>query len=210
MTTAHLETAAVLLMDMQEGTCRPWGPVGAGGLAEQVEHRDVLGKTGAALSTLRRRLMTVIHVRLAFDAEYALMTSASPRFASFAKRGIMCDGSTESRICAEVAPIPGEPVITKGCVNPFVGTALTEVLRRRSAGHLILAGVATNHVVEGTARYAADAGFRVTVLEDLCAGVSEEMHLFSVEKILPSYAAVTTSDVFIREIARPGGTGSPR
>jgi nicotinamidase-related amidase len=194
-------------MDLQEGTCRAWGPVGAGGLAAQVEQRDVLGKASAALAALRRQHATVIHVRVAFDPDYALMTSASPRFATFAERGIMRDGSAESCICAEVAPAPGEPVITKGCVNPFVGTALTEVLRRKSAGHLILAGVATNHVVEGTARYAADAGFRVTVLEDLCAGASKEMHEFSVTKILPSYADVTTSDALLQELA--GASGGP-
>jgi nicotinamidase-related amidase len=196
----ELGTAAVLLMDLQEAMCRPNGRIGADGLAAEIARRDVLGQAGALLSALRRHRANIIHVRVGFDEDYSLMTSASPRFALFAERGLMRNDSSESRICAEVAPVRGEVVLTKGCVNPFVGTALMSVLRRKSVNHLVLAGVATNHVVEGTARFAADSGFHVTVLENVCAGASQEMHRFSVEKILPSYATVTTSRDLLERI----------
>jgi len=205
MPTLELGMTAVLLMDLQEAMCRPQGRVGAGGLADEIARRDVLGKAGALLSVLRRHRANVIHVRVGFDEEYSLMTSGSPRFALFAERGLMQNGSDEARICAEVAPAPGEPVITKGCVNSFVGTALMSLLHRKSVNHLVLAGVATNHVVEGTARFAADSGFNVTVLEDVCAGVCEEMHRFSVEKILPNYATVTRSRHLLDRLERLGG-----
>ena len=40
----------------------------------------------------------------------------------------MLADSPEAQIVAQLAPIDGEPVIDKGCVDPFVGTPLREVL----------------------------------------------------------------------------------
>jgi nicotinamidase-related amidase len=53
--------------------------------------------------------------------------------------------------------------------------------------------VVTNLVVESTARAADDAGFAVTVLEDLCAAPNPEWHRFSIETMLPLFATVVSS-----------------
>jgi nicotinamidase-related amidase len=96
-------------------------------------------------------------------------------------------------IVAELTPLDAELVIEKGAVNPFIGTPLHAQLTNRGVVHLVLGGVATNHVVEGTARYAADCGYEVTVLEDLCASATAALHDFSVKEILPAYGTVTSS-----------------
>jgi nicotinamidase-related amidase len=61
-------------------------------------------------------------------------------------------------------------------------------------------GIATNWVVEGTARYAADADYRVIVLEDCCAGISVEAHDFSIANVLSTIAEVSNSQEFLASL----------
>ena len=187
----------LMLMDYQEAICRTDGAIGRAGTGGEVARRGVLGKAARVLAAFRAHGAPVIHVRVAFDAEYHKMTSASDRFQGMRRAGMLQEHDPDSHICGEVAPTDEELVVTKGCVNPFVGTNLAQKLNAIPHTELVLGGVATNHVVESTARFAADSGHRVVILEDLCASFTRELHEFAVEKILPSYARVTTSTEYL-------------
>lgn len=193
-------TDTLLLMDFQEGICRPDGRLGSNGMGLQVEERSVLENAASVLSQFREHGRPIVFVRVAFDVQYSRLSSASPRFAGFKEHKMMVEGSSEAEICAEIAPIAGEPVVSKGCVIPFISTNLTSILTRLSASHLIMGGVATNMVVEGAARYAADAGYTVTILEDLCAAATSEAHDYSIRKILPAFASISTSAAYLETL----------
>jgi nicotinamidase-related amidase len=79
-------------------------------------------------------------------------------------------------IVDEAKPASGEAVVRKPRMNPFFGTALDSMLRSRDVDTVVLMGVATEFVVEAAARHAADADYRVIVLEDCCASFSDEAH----------------------------------
>jgi len=183
----------IILLDYQEAICRPNGPLGRHGMGVHAETRGILERAARLLELVRSHGNPIIFVRVAFDPEYAGMTSASPRFQVIREQRLLQEADPATNICAEIAPMSGEQIITKGCVNPFIGTSLQQRLIQLRAGRLVIGGVATNHVVEATARHAADTGYRVVVLEDLCAAQSEELHRFSVDKILPNYAAIANS-----------------
>lgn len=189
----------LLLLDFQEGVCREDGPIGSQGTGAEVTRRGALDRARAALEEFRSREWPVIHVRVAFDPDYHRMTSSSRRFGAMRAHRLLQADDPWSRICPEVAPKDGEPVVDKGCVSPFVGTHLPQLLTRLGPGELVLAGVATNHVVESTARHAADTGHPVVVLEDACASFDEAMHEFSVKRILPAYARVSTVSAVLSE-----------
>ena len=192
-----MSRTALLLLDYQVAMCDT-GPLGRQpALAAQVAERDVLGRAGKALAAARSAGLFVVHVRLAFDPSYELRTNATARFAAYRDAGAMLVGSPEAEFMAEVAPLPAEPVVTKGGVDPFVGTPLLEVLLRNGVTRVALAGVATNLVVESAARHAIDSGLQVVVLEDLCASVSAEMHEFAVTKTLPLFGDIADSDSFL-------------
>ena len=57
----------------------------------------------------------------------------------------------------------------------------------------MLAGVATNFVVEGTAREACDRGYNVVVVGDCCASVSQEAHDAALTVALPFLATISDS-----------------
>jgi len=185
-----VNSIALLLMDYQKAVCK-------GMAAAEVERRGVLSHAASCLQAARANGVPVIHVRVGFDPEHSLRTNRSKRFEGFEQRGAMRLGSPDTEFCDEVQPMAGEPIVTKGCVNPFIGTALMELLVGRRVGELFLAGVATNMVVESALRHAADSGFATSVVEDCCASFDLEMHDFAIKKIFPSFGDVCSSRDFI-------------
>ncbi len=80
------------------------------------------------------------------------------------------------------------------------GTDLEIVLRARDIHTLILLGYATSGVILSTTRYAADADYRLLVVEDCCADNDQQVHDFLCGKILPRQADVVQSADVIRAL----------
>jgi nicotinamidase-related amidase len=100
---------------------------------------------------------------------------------------------------AAVAPKPGEVVVTKRRVSAFFGTDLDVILRANRIETLLLAGIATSGVVLSTVRHAADADYRLVVVEDCCADRDAEVHRVLMEKVFARWTTVVKSeDVFAR------------
>lgn len=185
---------ALLMLDYQVALCEEGPHLKAPPLQAQVAERDVLATAARVLEAARAAGTLVVHVRLAFDPSYKLRTNRLPRFDPYETNRVMLADSPEAQIVAQVAPIEGEPVVDKGCVDPFVGTALREMLAAEGVTEVVLGGVATNLVVESTARHASDSGLQVTIVEDMCASFAPDLHTFAMEKVLPLFGTVTTAD----------------
>lgn len=82
-----------------------------------------------------------------------------------------------------VAPLEHEPIVRKPRISAFYGSELPTILAARDIDTIALTGVATNFVVESTARYAADADYRVIVLEDCCGAFSPEAHACAIASL---------------------------
>ena len=162
-------------------------------LVEQIQKRDVLTNAAKVLQQARTAGLFVAHVRLAFDPTYTLRTNRSARFDAYPNSRAMLRDSEEAQIVEDLAPIDGEPVVDKGCVDPFVGTPLLNALYAEGVQRVLMGGVATNLVVESAARHATDAGLDVTVVEDMCASFDPDLHDFSMTKIMPMFATVRSS-----------------
>lgn len=191
----------LMLLDFQEGVCGENGALGAAtGLSEMTRERRVLERLQRVLEAVREAPVEVMHVRLAFDADYANRTNRSERFDQFERNRLMIAGAPETEFCAAARPLPDEPIFTKGGVSPFSAPELAPHLHERDISSLYLAGVATNFVVESAARHAGDAGFRVTVVEDLCAAHTNEMHQFAIRRTLPTFARICDSEAFMSDL----------
>ncbi|GAA3733287.1 nicotinamidase-related amidase [Spinactinospora alkalitolerans] len=199
--TGTAPRAALLLLDYQVALCEQGPHTRIPALAEQIAERDVLGKASTVLQTARRSGLFTVHVRLAFDPTYSLRTNRSTRFDGYPQGRAMLQDSPEAQIVDSLKPAEGEPVVDKGCVDPFIGTPLLQVLAGKGIRHILLGGVATNLVVESAARHATDSGLQVTVIEDICASFAADAHQFSMERIMPMFATVRSSAEIIEEMA---------
>ncbi len=75
----------------------------------------------------------------------------------------------DTLIHPDVAPLPGEKVITKHFANSFRQTDLLPWLRTHHIGKVVICGMMTHMCVEATSRAASDLGFQVTLISDACA-----------------------------------------
>lgn len=186
-----VSTTALLVMDLQHDIVSTEGKFGAGGLGAAIAEAGTLGRVADALTAARTSGMQVVHVGV--EIRDGLMPNVSAGlFAGVVEAGACQAGSKGVAFAPEVAPIDGELVVMKAAVSAFAGTDLDSHLRNKGIRNLMLAGVMTNFVVEGTARQAVDQGFAVTILTDGCGSSTSEMHEFSLSvlEMLTSQATV--------------------
>lgn len=194
-------STALLLVDYQVALCEEGEHTRLPALAAQVRERDVVAKAATVLEKARAAGVYVVHVRLAFDPTYELRTNRTARWDSYPAERAMLADSPAAQIVAALAPADGEPVVVKGSVDPFIGTPLEQMLAGNGIRDIAIGGVATNLAVESAVRHAGDSGFRVTVIEDVCASFSPAAHDFSIGTILPMFGAVVSADDYLASIA---------
>lgn len=201
MTATATAGTALLMLDYQVALCEDGPHMRLPALVAEIQRRGVLDTAAKVLSAARAAGVPVFHVRLAFDPTFRLRTNRSARFDAYPESGAMKAGSPEAEIVASLAPQDGEPVVDKGCVDPFVGTPLREVLAAEGIDRIVIGGVATNLVVESTARHATDAGLNVTIVEDMCASFAQAAHEFAASTTLPMFGTVVNSAQILEEWA---------
>ena len=116
---------------------------------------------------------------------------------------ILQEGTTGAEVHPAIAPRDGDVVIRRFLsVDASYGSELFGTLRALGRSVIVAMGVSTNFAVEGTVRGAVNRLFEVVVPEDCCASVPEDMHRFSVERILPVLGTVTLQRRGGRRVAR--------
>jgi biuret amidohydrolase len=194
--------SALLLLDLQNEMLDPKGKVGAHGLARIVADRGVLENARRCLDAARAADMAVVHVRLGFRPDYADCLSVAARIDGLKNNRAAIVGEFGTEFHSMVAPLDGELVITKQCVNPFFNTGLMTWLMQNGIKRLYLGGVATHLVVESSARFADDAGFAPVVIEDICAAPNPALHDHFIANIAPAVGTVSTTEAFCAEAAQ--------
>jgi nicotinamidase-related amidase len=169
-------TTALLVMDVQRG------------IADR-HPGDVVDRAAEAVRAARDAGMVVIFVRVAFRPGHPEVSRHNRTFAALREAaGAMLEDDTV--IHPALAPLPGEPIVTKRRVSAFAGSDLDVLLRAREARSLVLCGIATSGVVLSTLRAAADLDFELTVLRDACADADPEVHRVLLDKVFPRQADV--------------------
>ena len=109
-------------------------------------------------------------------------------------------GSKEAEFIEEVAPLGDEIVINKTASGVFNSTNLAYVLRNLNVTGLYVTGVYTNECVSTAIRDACDLGFYVTLIEDACATVTDELQQATIRTVNDRYARVLSTEEAIKEI----------
>ena len=182
---------AILSMDIQKAPVRR---------SAMFRERNVGQAAKSVLDAARKAGVLVVHVVIDYQPAFF---SPKNKFLQKVRIPILsapgADVAELLEIVDEVKPMGDEPVIRKPRMNPFFGTALDSMLRSRDIDTVVLMGVATEFVVEAAARHAADADYRVIVLEDCCAGFSEDAHRVSLH-IMDHLATLATSADFLESV----------
>jgi nicotinamidase-related amidase len=182
-------TSALLVMDFQTA------------VVEMVpaEKEGLLARTARLVERAREAGMRVIYVVVSFRAGYPEVSPGNQIYAPIRETGRFAEGSAGMEVHAAVAPQAGDVVVTKRRVSAFFGTDLDLILRANGIETLLLAGIVTSGVVLSTVRHAADADYRLVVVEDCCADRDAEVHRVLMEKVFARWTTVVKAeDVFAR------------
>jgi len=191
-------TSALLVLHYQNGLVRDEGVFAFSGSAAQVQKHGTIEKTAAVIGAARAAGMPVIYVNIEFRPGFPeLKKPTYPLIESIQERNAFLRGSWDAAVPEELAPAPEDIVVINFDSSAFSHTDLDGILRAKDVRRIFLAGIATNWVVESTTRYGAELGYEVTVLADCCQGFSDELHDFAIEKTLPYYAAISSSEEYV-------------
>ena len=150
---------AILIMDCQNDIVHEKGKMAAmsgGAMAKLIKERKVLGTIARLADAGRSAKIPIIHVRHCYRSDYLDAPLNIPILASMKTNELLKDGTWGAEIHQELAPHPSDAVISKTRVSACFASPLEAILSAQGITHLVLTGIATNGVVEGTARDGVD------------------------------------------------------
>jgi nicotinamidase-related amidase len=175
---------AILCLDVQQFT--------TAALPDGVK-QELFTNIRGALDGARKLGVAVIYVVAARRPDFS---SPRNKFISARARAVVhsVDDGDRMKIADAVAPVGDEPIVRKPRMSALYGSELQTMLAARDIDTVVLTGVATNFVVESTARYALDMDYRVVVLEDCCTAASPEDHRRALASMEPLAHIMTSTD----------------
>ena len=165
-----------------------------------VQERRTLDRAREVLHIARWAGVFVAYIVVNFRSGYPEISDMNQTFSARKADGVPPAASPGALIHAAVPPLQTEPIITKHRVNAFFGTDLDMMLRAQGRDTLILMGHATSGVILSTVRYAADADYRLIVVEYGCADRDPRVHDLLMEKVFPRQATVASGQDMVRAL----------
>ena len=163
--------------------------------------RGVVGKTRELQQAARDAGIMVCYSATVFRPGYPEISDRNKTFSQRKASGQPAVSDPVQVIHEAVRPIEGEVVAGKHRVNAMFGTDLEMSLRANNIETLVLLGYATSGVVLSTTRYAADADFRLIIVEDCCSDQDPEVHDFLTQRIFPRQADVVQAAEVIQALS---------
>ena len=183
---------ALLLIDIQND----YFP---GGKMELVGSVQAAAESARLLAAFRKQGCPVYHIR---------------HLSSWPGATFFLPGTAGAEIYPAVAPLAGEPVITKRFPNSFRETGLEERLRDDGVEELVICGMMSHMCVDATVRAAFDLGFSCIVIHDACATrdltfdrltvPAAQVHASFMAALGAVYAQVKSIDQILQEMASGG------
>jgi nicotinamidase-related amidase len=194
--------AALLLLHWQNDIASPAGK-NAQDLPERLKTAGIIEHTQAVLQASRKKGIPVFYVNAAHRPGYPEMpANCSPMSTMLAELGVMIKGTWGAGVIDELKPLDNEIIVDNSSTSGFCYTDLDLILRNKGITDIVLSGLATNFVVESTARDGFNMGYRVFTLEDCCMSLNDEVHNWTITNILSFIGWVIDSKAYIAALER--------
>jgi ureidoacrylate peracid hydrolase len=159
----ELERSAIVVVDMQNAFATKGGTLDIAGV-DLADAPRVVRTIRGVLDAARPAGVTIAYLQTGYKPD--LSDAGGPRSPNYYKETamrLMCsnsalkgklltEGSWDFALVEELAPQPGDLIVTKTRYSGFAGTTLDSQLRVRGIQYLFFTGIATNVCVESTLR----------------------------------------------------------
>ena len=210
-----LARSAIIVVDMQNAFAAKGGTLDLAGVDLGAAPR-VVASVRALLDAARPVGLPIVYLQMGYKPDLSdAGGAASPNPRKETAMPLMCarpelhgllltEGSWDFAVVDDLAPRPGDIVITKTRYSGFVGTTLDSLLRMRGIQFLFFTGIATNVCVESTLRHAYFLDYWPILITDstMPAGNRSvyEATLFNVESF---FGWTITSADFVASLESP-------
>ena len=201
--TLDPKRTALVVIDMQATFCEPGSP------AEVAPARGIVPAINAlsrALRSLGAPVFWVLHANAQIDGK-----SDWELFFNYVVSGEMRARTMQSllpenqSVWRELDTAPGDVTLTKNRYSALIAgsSALEAALRHAGIDTLLIAGTKTNICCESTARDAMMLDFKVVMVSDCCAALSDDEHQAALETFIQQFGDVMTSAEVLVRLAQP-------
>jgi len=183
---------ALLVIDMQNAFVAPGAPM------EVPAARGIVAPINRLAAELRKRGVTVIwisHQNAKDGRDWAGFFDAfiAPGRRSDAAAALSA-GSDLQKLFPELAVEKGDLRISKNRYSAFIRSDFENMLRQRGIDTLLIAGTKTNVCCECTARDAMMLDYKVVMLSDCTAALSDDEQRATLENVIQQFGDVLTSN----------------
>lgn len=178
---------ALIVIDMAKAYFTPGAPLYAG-----VE--STVPVCATLIAAMRAGGHSIVHTRVEYQpggADGGHFYRKIAGLASFDRGNPLADP------IAELAPAPGDILVTKQYASAFFGTSLAATLNALRVDTCLISGVTTSGCVRATALDALQHGFRPIVIADACGDRDPRLQQANLFDLNAKYADVLESDVVL-------------
>lgn len=201
-----VKKSTLMVLHVQNDIVTPGGAFAYSGLPEQVKKHNILPKIAEITKAARDAGLLVIYGNVAYSPGYPELPQpprkACPIIEGGREKGAFLKGGWGYEIPDAIKPQSQDMIVDNYGTSMFQGTTLDMILRGRGIIHIILSGIATTWVINSTTRYGIELGYDVSVVHDCCMTMTDEMHNFEVEHVLPQLATMWTKDELIATLRK--------
>ena len=184
---------ALFVIDMQEAFCAPGGP------AEVPTSRDIVDPINGLTAELRQigvPVFWVLHAnnRVGGKSDWELFFNTIVAD-EVRERTLESLAADKQRVWTGLLTAPTDQTVLKNRYSALIpgSSSLERMLRGMGVDTVLVAGTKTNVCCESTARDAMMLDFKVVLVEDCCAALSDDEHRGALENIIQQFGDVMTS-----------------
>lgn len=185
---------ALIVIDMQNTFCDEGAP------AEVAQSRGIVPNLNALTPRLRELGVPVIWV-LHANSHYKGASDWGMFYDNFVSgevraRTVQGNAPENQAVYSALQVDPTDMIVVKNRYSALIpgSSSLERVLRSLGLDTVLIAGTKTNVCCESTARDAMMLDFKVVLLSDCCAALSDEEHRSAMENIVQQFGNVVSSE----------------
>jgi gluconolactonase len=201
--TLDPKTTAMIIQDLQNDVISEGGAFAGDGGYDHAQSQNVVENVARLAAAARAASIPVIHVHFVVDPGAPGTKQNAGLYRAVKESNALVRGTWGAAAAPGVEPQEGDLVVEKMRTSAFYNTRLMTLLQGFGTETVLVTGAWTHMSIEHTARYGADAGFRMIVVSDCCSSISDEWHNAGLNYALTAIGEVSTKDEVLEAIGAP-------
>jgi gluconolactonase len=194
------KTTAMIIQDLQNDVISEGGAFAGDGGYDHAKSQNVVENVARLAEAARSVGVPVIHVHYVVDPGAPGTKLNAGLYRAVKESDALVRGTWGAAAAPGVEPREGDLVVEKMRTSAFYNTRLMTLLQGFGTEAVIVTGAWTHMSIEHTARYGADAGYRMIVISDACSSISDEWHNAGLNYALTAIGEVASMEQAIEAI----------